>query len=113
MIIKILFSHILGYITIKVEGYFIERFINICKVKNISIWNIKRRGEVTLTFNAQIKDFKEICSIARKVKCKVKIKNKKGVPFLLYKYKRRKIFVGLLVIIIFSIIYSSNFVWNI
>lgn len=113
MIIKILFSYILGYITVKVEGYYIERFINICKVKKIPIWNLKREGEINLSFKTQIKEFKEICNIAKKVKCKVKIKNRKGVPFLLHKYKKRKIFVGLLVIIIFTIMFSSNFVWNI
>lgn len=113
MIIKIIFSYILGYITVKVEGYYIERFINICKVKKIPIWNLKREGEISLTFKTQIKEFKEICNTAQKMKCKVKIKNRKGVPFLLHKYKKRKIFVGLLVIIFFTIMFSSNFVWNI
>lgn len=113
MIIKILFSYILGYITVKVEGYYIERFINICKVKKVPIWNLKRDGEINITFKTQIKGFKEICCIAKKVRCKVKIKNRKGLPFLLHKYKKRKIFVGLLVIMVITIMFSSNFVWNI
>ena len=42
MFFKIVFSYILGYLRISIEGYYIERFINICKKRNITIWNLKR-----------------------------------------------------------------------
>ena len=113
MLIKILLSYILGYITITIEGYYIERFINICKSQKIAIWNLKRNGEIKLTFRAGVKDFKEICNIAKKVRCKVKIINKKGLPFLLHRYKKRKIFLILLILIAFFVFFSSNFVWNV
>lgn len=113
MFIKILFSYVLGYITVTIEGYYIERFINICKTKKIAIWNLKRNGDIALTFRTQVSEFKEICNIAKKVKCKIKIKNKRGLPFLLHKYKKRKIFAILLILIAFSVIFSSNFVWNV
>ena len=31
----------IGYIRVSIEGYYIERFINICNNKKIIIWNIK------------------------------------------------------------------------
>ena len=113
MPIKILLSYILGYITITIEGYYIERFINICKSKKIAVWNLKRNGGVNLTFKTGVKDFKEICNIAKKVKCKVKIRNKKGLPFLIHRYKKRKIFLVLLILIASFVFFSSNFVWNV
>ena len=113
MLIKILFSYILGYLTITIEGYYIERFINICKNKKIAIWNLKRNEQISITFKAGVNDFKDICNIAKKVKCKVKIKNKKGLPFLLYRYKKRKIFLILLIMIASIIVLSSNFIWNV
>ena len=42
MFIKILLKYILGYVRITVEGYYIERFINICTTSKILIWNLKR-----------------------------------------------------------------------
>ncbi len=33
MFIKILLKYILGYVRITVEGYYIERFINICTTR--------------------------------------------------------------------------------
>ena len=89
MFIKIIFSYLQGFLRITIEGYYIERFINICKNKKIAIWNLKRNSNITLSLNVRIKEFKQICKIAKKTGCKLKIKNKKGLPFLLHKYKRR------------------------
>ena len=111
--IKIILSYFIGYLRASVEGYYIERFINICKNEKIAIWNLKRNKDITLKFNVSIKEFREVCKIAKKTKCKIKIENKKGFPFLLYKYKKRKIFVFLLIILVVAIVLSSSFVWNV
>ena len=113
MFIKIIFSYILGFLKISVKGYYIERFINICKNNKITIWNLKRKDSIELNLNARIKEFKEISKIAKKTGCKVKIKNKKGIPFLLHKYKKRKIFFILLILLVLIIGLSSCFVWNV
>ena len=113
MFLKIIFSYLLGYLRITVEGYYIERFINICKSKKITIWNLKRNKDICLLLNVKIGEFKELRDVAKKTKCKIKIKSKKGLPFLLHKYKKRKIFVIFLILVSFSIWLSSNFVWNV
>ncbi len=113
MIVKIIFSYILGFLRVSIEGYYIERFINICKSKKITIWNLKRSGNISLLLNVRIDEFKEICRIAKKTKCKIKIKNKRGMPFLLHRYKKRKIFLILLLLVVIVIMLSSNFVWNV
>ena len=58
MLIKIIFSYILGFLKISVKGYYIERFINICKNNKITIWNLKRKDSVELNLNVRIKEFK-------------------------------------------------------
>ncbi len=113
MIIKILFSYIIGYLGLTIEGYYIERFINMCRNNGIAIWHLKRRKDVQLDFRVGIHDFKEVCKIAKKTRCKIKIKSKRGVPFLVHRYKKRKIFFVFLLIIIVLTILSSNFVWNV
>lgn len=90
MFIKILLKYILGYVRITVEGYYIERFINICTTSKILIWNLKREKGVRLYLNIGIKDFFEAVKIAKKLKCKVKITQKRGIPFLVHKYKKEK-----------------------
>lgn len=113
MFFKIVFSYILGYLRISIEGYYIERFINICKKRNITIWNLKRNKNTMLFFNVRIKEFKEVCKIVKQLNCKLKIRSKKGLPFLMYKYKKRKAFAILLIIVVFIIGLSSMYVWNV
>jgi len=113
LFIKILLNYILGYVHIKVEGMFIERFINICISKRILLLNMKREKATILYADISIKDYKRIRAISKKTKSQVKIESKKGIPFLLHKYRKRKIFAGLLIssVIIMSIM--SRFIWNI
>ena len=113
MFIKILLSYILGYLKISVEGFYIERLINICRNQKITIWNIKKKDDVKVYFNIITSDFKNVVKIAKKTQNKIKIEQKKGLPFLLNKYKKRKIFFIFLLILIILIMLSSNFVWNV
>lgn len=113
MLIKVLLCYIFGYIRVSIEGYYIERFINICNNKKIIIWNIKRDKNIKLYFNISINDFKKAIKIAKKLKCHTKIEKKCGLPFLLNKYKKRKIFAILLIIFTITIGIISNFIWNI
>ena len=110
---KILLAYILGYLEIKVEGYFIEKFINNCLKSNIFLWNIKRKRTTIMTCNIGVKDFKNIRKILKQTKCRIKIEKKKGLPFTFNKYRKRKIFALLIFIILITIAILSNFVWNI
>ena len=113
MFFRILIYYILGYVNISVEGYFIERFINICISKRILLWNLNRKKSSFLYANIGMKEFKKIKEIAKITKCRVKIEKKKGLPFILHRYKKRKLFFASLIIVVLFIFGMSNFVWNI
>ena len=102
-----------GIITVQIEGFFTERFINLCSINNIKIWEIRNIVKGVIRFKMNIADFKKLRSITKKTKCKVSIKEKKGLYFTLFKYRKRKlIFVFLFLIIVFSIAFST-FIWDI
>jgi len=111
--IKILIYYIFGYVNIVVEGFFIEKFLNNCISKRILFWNTKRTKSTVFSANVSVNDYRQIIKIARNCNCKIKITNKKGLPFLLNRYRKRKIFAITLFLIIFTIITLSNFLWNI
>ena len=87
MYIRLLLNLLLGYVRIEVEGYYVERFINICTNRKILIWNLKREKGVKLFLNIGIGDFKRLSNIAKKTKCKIKILKKRGIPFVIKKEK--------------------------
>lgn len=113
MYVQILKNYLLGYVRITIEGYFIERLMNLCSNKGILIWNSKRKKTTLLETNVSIKDFRQIVKFAKQAKCKVSIKQKKGLPFIFNRYRKRKIFFFSLILIIVTIVSLSNFVWNI
>lgn len=110
---KIFTSHIKGYVDILIEGYYIERFINICTAKRIFLWNLRRDKSTILLASVSVKDFKKLKFICRKTGCKMKIQEKKGVPFFLQRYKKRKVFLALCIFMILLMIVLSNFIWNV
>ena len=113
MLFKVILYYLLGYVRISIEGYYIERFINICRNNKILIWNLKRDKNVKLELNVGINDVKKIAKIAKQTKCKMKINKKKGIPFIFNKYRKRKLFFAFLLLIIIMMGITSNFVWNI
>jgi similar to stage IV sporulation protein len=93
-------------------GCFPERFFNLCKNREIRLWNIEKRQE-GYVFYLSVKDYKRLKPIVRKTKTRPKIRVKKGLPFLLQRLKKR---VGLLIggILFCGLLYTySLFLWSI
>jgi similar to stage IV sporulation protein len=111
--LKILYLYIFGYVDIKIEGFFTERFVNLCFAKGIFLWRLFRTSSIEITARISLKDFKRIRKIARATKCKVKLDSKKGLPFLLNRYKKRKIFAITFLVIAILIFGLTRFVWNV
>lgn len=113
MLFKKFLNFILGYVRISIEGYFIERFMNICISKRILLSKTERKKSTVLQANIGISDFIRIRKIARITKCKIKIVSKNGIPFIIKKYRKRKIFAIFLGMMMMLIFILSNFIWNI
>ena len=113
MIFKWLYMFLTGYVNIIVEGFFVERFINICISKRIILLDLHREKSTILKAKVIRSDFKKIRHVAKKTKCRVKLDKKIGVPFILNKYKKRKVFaiaIGVIAIFIFVL---TRFIWNV
>ncbi len=113
MILKLIYMFFAGYVYVSVEGFFIERFINICRNKNIVLQDLHRENNTYIKFKLLKSDFKEIRHIAKCAKCKVKIEKKKGIPFFINRYRKRKIFAVAILAIAIFIFVLTKFIWNI
>lgn len=110
---KILLNYILGYVNVEIEGYYIERFINTCMKNGIFLWGLNRKKSTILYAKMGVNDYKNAVEIARKHGCRIKIKRKRGTPFLIKKYKKRKLLIILIALIMFIIFAMSRFIWNV
>lgn len=101
-----------GYVIFTVTGPFPERFINLSAHYGICLWNIKRQKN-TMTCSTMASEYKSLRKLARRSSMRMRLQEKKGLPFIIKKYKKRK---GLLVgaICFFLIInFLSLYIWNI
>lgn len=108
-----IWNYFLGYLVIRVEGLSLEKFINLCVSREIKLWGIKRIGYTSLYANIGIKDFKSLPPIVRVVGSKVKIIDKKGFPFVAYRFKHRKMLIVGMAIFLVSLYVLSSFVWTV
>lgn len=108
-----LWNYIRGYVIIIVEGYFLEKFVNICTRRQIFLWDIQKKKNSTMVMKISIKGFTMLRPIARKTGCRVKILKKRGLPFVLSRYKKRKTFIAGGVLFIFLFYFMTSFVWTV
>lgn len=113
MIILRLLNLLFGYVVFECYGYFVERFLNITSKRRIGLWGIKRLSEGSIRAKIKAKDFKLLKVPAKKANVKIKITHKRGLPFILHRYRKRKgFFIG--VVVFFLILWVlSSFVWSI
>ena len=105
-------KYLKGYVRIRLKGGSPERFLNLCSNNNILIWQIIRVDDEYEMY-LSLKAFKELKSIIRKTNVKIKVIEKKGFPFFLHKYRKRKMFFAGILICATFVYILSLFVWQI
>lgn len=108
-----IFRFLTGYVTITVHGFFLEKFTNLCVVNNLPFWDIKRYGNAKLVGRTTIRGFKQMRFQAKKCGCRVSLGRKRGTPFFLHRYRKRKIFVVGIVLFFICIKVTGLFVLDI
>ncbi len=79
-----------GYVVITADGFFLERFLNICTRRGVFLWNVRRTGNERIRACVGIRDFFRLRPIAHKTRTRVSISRRCGLPFLLHRYRRRR-----------------------
>lgn len=105
-------NRIRGYLLILIQGGSPERFLNICRVHQIEIWNLIHTPE-GYEANIYAADFKKLKPVVRKTKTRLVIRKRYGIPFFLHKYRHRKAFFAGIPIALLTLYLLSLFVWDI
>lgn len=102
-----------GRLTVRADGPFTERFINICTHRGIKIYDIKRCGTSRIFFTTDVNSFLHIRQAVRRTHSHLTIVGRHGLPFVLKKFKHRKpLSIGML-ICCFILWYTSTHILGI
>ncbi|MGI6526213.1 MAG: sporulation protein YqfD [Caldicoprobacterales bacterium] len=113
MFFYILWNYLIGYVVIRVEGLSLEKFINLTVSKGIPLWGIKRQNYTTLTARISIQGFRQLHGISRKIRCRIRIVDKRGLPFVLFHYRHRKMLIAGMIVFLCILYGLSSFVWTV
>ncbi len=108
-----LWHYLKGYVIIIVSGKSVERFINICTRREILLWDMERVGHDTVRMKISINGFKKARTAARKSRCHVHITGKKGLPYVMGAYKKRKGFLAGIFAFALLIYLMTSIIWSI
>lgn len=102
-----------GYVLILVKGDQTERFLNLCKSRQIAMRQIIRKNDQEITMILSVKDFFQIRPVRSKTKVHICILKKYGLPFFFYRNKKRKAFFLGIFLWFGILILLSVRIWNI
>ena len=105
-------QHYTGYVRVRLTGRSPERFFNLCRSSKILLWNIACEKE-EYRFFLLLPDFYRIRPFARKAGVRVRIQEKLGLPFFLYRNRKRKLFAVGAASFFLLLFVLSHFIWNI
>ena len=110
---KKLVDILLGYFNITVVCGYPERFLNICAQNGVELWDIVRVDANTVSASCSIKDYRLLRKILNKDDFKISTKRKSGIPFVLFRIKKRYVLIGAMIVTLLLVWTSSLFVWEI
>ena len=83
-------SALSGRVTIRVTGFFLERFLNLTAKRGLPTWDVQRISETEMLLTTTPAAFRRMRDAAFRAGVRVRVAGKSGLPFRLRPYRRRK-----------------------
>ena len=80
-----------GFLELSVSGDQLERFLNLCHARAVSLERIRYLSEKNITTRISINDFRKLLPIHRKTRVRIHILKKIGLPFLLLRIQKTQV----------------------
>lgn len=106
-------SFFTGYVTISVKGKQPELFFQLCTRNGIPVWDIKKTAEDECEGNIKLHDVKTAKTLRKNTAYKIRFIQKKGVPFYINRFLKRKELLIAGVLSILLILFLSNIIWEV
>jgi len=107
-----LWTFLKGYVAVEVRGTSVERFLNLVAHRGIYVWDVSPI-EGAVRMHCSVKGFRMLKDCAKKTKCRLKIAQREGLPFVMHRYRKRKILMGGIAFFVLSLYIMSSFIWRI
>ena len=79
-----------GFVRVSVKGQQCQRFVNLCRGREMDLKRIIRTGETELQLTMKVADFLQISPLRRKAGVHIHILKKRAVCFFCFSVKKEK-----------------------
>lgn len=83
------FRFVPGFVQVEAEGGYPERLLNEITGQQIAVWGVRHRQERT-RFCCFARDYRRLRRPARRACVRMRVRRKRGLPFVLHRYRRHK-----------------------
>lgn len=107
------YRFVVGWLCIEFYGDYASRCLNLCSRHGICMWHIRRLNDQTVALHMYVRDLHKLRPILRKTHVRLRICGRRGLPFIVRRYRMRKMFVAVAMISIAAAFYLSTKIWKI
>lgn len=106
-----LISFLAGYVVILVTGEAPEKFVNMAASRGIQLWEITRVREGAILLKVRLNAVRALRHIARRTRCRFRIRRRVGLPFYFAGLRRRKALALGAIFFLCALYFLTSFVW--
>lgn len=106
-------NYLRGSVRVQVQCPYPERLVNICASNNIEFWDLRRISPVSVQISMHIGGYRLLSSIATKAGFDISEVRKAGVPFFLWRLRKRYVLLAGMLLMFLTVWTLSLFVWEI
>ncbi|MGM8364619.1 sporulation protein YqfD [Virgibacillus sp. W0181] len=104
---------ITGYVTILVSGKNPEQFFQLLINQGIPVWDVQKTARAKCKGKIALKHVSALKSTRRKTNYKISFIDKKGLPFILKNYMKRKEVLFAILASVLLLVFLSNIIWDV
>ena len=102
-----------GYVRLRLHGYSPERFLNLCNARGLEVWELMCNRDGDYEFYMTVEGYRRVKPLVRKAQVRLHIIGRFGIPFFIYRYRKRWYFGAGLAAFFLVLYVMSLFIWDI
>lgn len=109
----VLYRFVAGWLQVEFYGRNVARFLNLCTRHDVCLWNVKGSENTVIKACMYVRDLYALRPVLRKTHVRFRIERRRGFPFFIHRYRRRKVFIIVLLCSMVAIGFLSTRIWRI
>lgn len=109
----LLYRFVAGWLQVEFYGSDVSRFLNLCTRHEVALWNVRESERGKVDASMYVRDLYALRPVFRKTHVRFRIRRRRGLPFLLHRYRKRKVFLVVLFCAMVAIGFLSSRIWRI